>query len=131
MVVRFDKRGTGLSERDVSDLLSDENFLLDLEGVIDELRLQRFALYGFGPGGRLALHYYVKHPDRVSHLVFYAANPKGSTDERRKRQDVLLAVIRASWEVGSKFWAERVMPYGGTREDIERIARWLPAFSKR
>jgi class 3 adenylate cyclase len=34
-------------------------------------------------------------------------------------------VIRASWEVGSKLWAERLMPYGGTRQDIERIARWL------
>jgi hypothetical protein len=54
----------------------------------------------------------------VSHPVFYATNPKGSTDERRKRQDILLAVIRASWEVGSKFWAERVMPYGGTREHL-------------
>jgi class 3 adenylate cyclase len=125
MVIRFDKRGTGLSERDVSDLSSDENFLPDIEAVVDELKLQKFALYGFGPGGRLALHYYAKHPDRVSHLVFYATNPRGSTDERKKRQDVLLAVIRASWEVGSKFWAERVMPYGGTREDIERIARWL------
>jgi hypothetical protein len=27
MVIRFDKRGTGLSERDISDLSSDENFL--------------------------------------------------------------------------------------------------------
>jgi class 3 adenylate cyclase len=125
MVVRFDKRGTGLSERDVSELSSDEDFISDLEAVVDELRLERFALYGLSGGGRLALHYYAKHPGRVSHLVFYGANPKGSSDERRKQQDVLLAVIRASWEVGSKLWAERLMPYGGTRENIERLARGL------
>jgi class 3 adenylate cyclase len=87
--------------------------------------LQKFALYGFSAGGLLALHYYAKHPDRVSHLVFYGTNTRGSDDERRKQREVVLAVIRVSWEVGSKLWAERLMPYGGTRQDIERIARWL------
>jgi class 3 adenylate cyclase len=125
MVVRFDKRGTGLSERDVSDLFSHESFVPDLEAVVDELRLQKFALYGLSAGGFLALLYYAKHPDRVSHLVFYGTSPKGPDDERRKRGATAIAVIRASWEVGSKFWAERLMPYGGTREDIERIARWI------
>jgi len=125
MVVRFDKRGTGLSERDASDYVSDESFVPDIEAVVDELGLQRFAMYGFSAGGRLALHYYAKHPDRVSRLVFYGTNAKGSDDELRKRRDVVLAVIHASWEIGSKVWAERLMPYGGTREDIERIARWL------
>jgi class 3 adenylate cyclase len=125
MVVRFDKRGTGLSERDASDYSSDESFLPDLEAVVDELRLQKFALYGFSAGGLLALHYYAKHPDRVSHLVFYGTNTSGADDDRRKQREVVLAVIRASWEVGSKLWAERLMPYGGTRQDIERIARWL------
>jgi class 3 adenylate cyclase len=128
MVVRFDKRGTGLSEREVTDLSSDETFVPDLEAVVDALRLQTFAVYGLSAGGRLALHYYVKHPDRVSHLVFYGTNPqgfKGYDDERAKQRVVALTVIRASWEFGSKLWAERMMPYGGTREDIARIAHWL------
>jgi len=124
-VVRFDKHGTGLSERDASDYTSDESFVPDIEAVVDELSLQKFALYGFSAGGRLALHYYAKHPDRVSHLVFYGTSATGTYDERRKQRDTLLAVIRASWEIGSKVLAERLMPFGGTREDIERIARWL------
>jgi class 3 adenylate cyclase/pimeloyl-ACP methyl ester carboxylesterase len=124
-VVRFDKRGTGLSEREISALTSDEDFIPDLEAVVDELKLERFALYGFGPGGRLILHYYAKHRDRVSHLLFYATSTKRPREDRRKQQDVLLAVIHASWDVGSKLWAERAMPYGGTRQDIDRIARWL------
>jgi class 3 adenylate cyclase len=124
-VVRFDKRGTGLSERDVSNFSSDEIFVPDLEAVVDELKLNRFALYGLSAGGRLVLQYYAKHPARVSHLVFYGTNPKGSDAARRDQRVVALAVLRASWEVGSKLWAERLMPYGGTREDIERFARWL------
>jgi pimeloyl-ACP methyl ester carboxylesterase len=47
MVVRFDKRGTGLSERDVSDYSSDETFTLDLEAVVDALKLQKFGCTGF------------------------------------------------------------------------------------
>ncbi len=74
MLVRFDKRGTGLSERDVSEL-SEELFVLELEAVVDELRLQRFALYGLSAGGRLILDYYAKHPNRVSHLVFMVHRP--------------------------------------------------------
>jgi class 3 adenylate cyclase len=125
MVIRFDKRGTGLSERDASDYSSDESFVPDIEAVVDELSLPKFAMYGFSAGGRLALHYYAKHPDRVSHLVFYGTSATATEDERRKNRDILVAVIRASWEIGSKVWAERLMPFGGSREDIERIARWL------
>jgi class 3 adenylate cyclase len=124
-VIRFDKRGTGLSERDASDYSSDESFVPDIEAVVDELRLPKFAMYGFSAGGRLALHYYAKHPDRVSHLIFYGTSATATEEERKKNRDVLAAVIRASWEIGSKVWAERLMPFGGSREDIERIARWL------
>ena len=107
MVVRFDKRGTGLSERNISELSSDESFVPDLEAVVDDLRLQTFALYGISAGGRLSLHYYTKHPDRVSHLVFYGTNPKATDVERHERQAVTLSVIRASWEFGSKLMAAR------------------------
>ena len=124
-VIRFDKRGTGLSERDVSDYSSDESFVPDIEAVVDALSLPKFAMYGFSAGGRLALHYYAKHPDRVSHLVFYGTSASATVEESMKQRNIQLAVIRASWEIGSKAWAERLMPFGGSRDDIERIARWL------
>lgn len=124
MLVRFDMRGTGLSDRNVS-LSSEELFILDLEAVVDQLGLQLFPLYGLCGGGRLALHYYSRHPARVSHLIFYGTDPEASGDERKKQRNVTHSVIRASWKVGSKLTIEHLMPYGGTREDIERLARWL------
>jgi len=123
-LVRFDMRGTGLSDRHVS-LSSEELFLLDIEAVVDELGLQRFPLYGLCNGGRLSLHYYAKHPDRVSHMIFYGTDPDASGDDRKRKRNVTLSLIQASWEVGSKIIVERLMPYGGTREDIERLARWI------
>ena len=123
-LVRYDLRGTGLSDRNVSSF-SEEIFLQDLETVVDALKLQRFALYGLSAAGRRILRYYAKHPDRVSHLIFYGANIVATTGDRQKYQDIMRAVMRASWEIGSKMRIESLMPHGGTREDVERLARWL------
>jgi len=63
--------------------------------------------------------------DRVSHLVFFGTSAGAADEQRMNQRNIQLAVIRASWEIGSKVWAERLMPFGGSREDIERHARWL------
>jgi DNA-binding winged helix-turn-helix (wHTH) protein/pimeloyl-ACP methyl ester carboxylesterase len=123
-LVRFDMRGTGLSDRNVP-LSSEQLFVLDLEAVVDELGLRKFPLYALCGGGPLALRYYAKHPNRVSRLVFYGTIIEPATSERRKENDTTISVMRASWEVGSKMRVERLMPHGGTREDVERLARWL------
>ena len=123
-LVRFDMRGTGLSDRD-APLSSEQHFVLDLEAVVDELGLERFPLYGLCGGALLALRYYAKHPNRVSRLVFYGTDLEPVSRERMKQREITGAVMRASWEVGSKMRVERLIPYGGTREDIEKLARWL------
>jgi len=61
----------------------------------------------------------------VSHLVFYGTSAARPVKELSKNATVFLSVIRASWEVGSKLRAESLVPDGGTREDIERLARWI------
>ena len=43
-VVRYDRRGTGMSQRGVADF-SDEAGSRDLRAVVDRLELARFALY--------------------------------------------------------------------------------------
>jgi DNA-binding winged helix-turn-helix (wHTH) protein/pimeloyl-ACP methyl ester carboxylesterase len=123
-LVRFDMRGTGLSDRNVR-LSSELQFVLDLEAVVDEMGLERFPLYGLCGGALLALRYYAKHPDRVSRLVFYGTDLQPVSAERMKQREITRSVMRASWEVGSKMRVERLMPRGGTREDVERLARWL------
>jgi class 3 adenylate cyclase len=46
---RYDARGNGLSDRDVSDV-SFENFVDDLEAVVDATGIDRFALLGISQG---------------------------------------------------------------------------------
>ena len=77
MLVRFDVRGTGLSERDVSDY-SLEALLLDLEAVVDRLGLARFALFGAADAGPVAIAYAARHPERVARLVLWCAWARGA-----------------------------------------------------
>ncbi len=67
-LVRYDPRGSGLSERNIADFSLDA-FVLDLEAVADRLGLERFDLYAFGAGTRIAIAYAVRHSEQVSHLI--------------------------------------------------------------
>jgi len=85
-IVRYDVRGMGSSDRDVTDFSLGAR-VKDLEAVVAHAELDRFVLCGFGHGGPVAISYAVHCPERVSHLVlvnayavgpnFYRTNPVG------------------------------------------------------
>ena len=60
MLVRYDGRGTGLSDRDVTNCSLDAQ-VLDLVAVVDRLGLERFALLGVFTGGPVAIAYTAHH----------------------------------------------------------------------
>src|SRR3989442_15926228 len=67
-VVRFDHRGIGLSEREVSDLSLDAR-VSDLAAVIDHLGAEDVDLLGNISGGPVAIAYAARNPARVPRLV--------------------------------------------------------------
>jgi KaiC/GvpD/RAD55 family RecA-like ATPase/pimeloyl-ACP methyl ester carboxylesterase len=76
LLVRYDQRGCGLSDRAVQDL-SFEGCINDLEAVVDSAGFERFALLGMSHGGSVSIAYAVRHPERVSHLILYGAFARG------------------------------------------------------
>ena len=66
--IRYDARGNGLSDREVPDVCF-EDFVSDLETVVDAAGIDRFALHGLSQGCAVSIAYAVRHPERVSHLV--------------------------------------------------------------
>lgn len=63
-LVRFDKRGMGMSDRiDAAPTL--EERMDDLRAVLDDLGLRRAHLLGISEGGSLALFFAATHPERV------------------------------------------------------------------
>jgi pimeloyl-ACP methyl ester carboxylesterase len=100
-VVRYDRAGVGLSDRERDDLTLEEE-LATLAAVIDEVGAARVALLGGSCGGPPALAYAARHPERTSHLILYGAYACGmrlATDEVKR---AMLSLVRASWGLGAK-----------------------------
>jgi class 3 adenylate cyclase len=70
-LILFDRRGTGLSDPIGDGDLADE--LSDIDAVLDAARSERACLNGYSTGGPVCIGYAVERPERVSHLVLYAA----------------------------------------------------------
>jgi class 3 adenylate cyclase/pimeloyl-ACP methyl ester carboxylesterase len=96
LLVRYDKRGTGLSDRDVSDY-SLEAQVGDLDTIIGALDLRGVDLLGYSQGGPISIAYTVQYPDNVSHLVLYGTYHDGKSMELREVTDAFMALIRADW----------------------------------
>ncbi|HEY5638909.1 MAG TPA: adenylate/guanylate cyclase domain-containing protein [Dehalococcoidia bacterium] len=71
-LIRYDSRGSGLSERNVDEITLD-SYLLDLEAVVDRLGLEKFALAGALYAGPVTITYAARNPERVSHLILWCA----------------------------------------------------------
>src|SRR5579862_178776 len=74
-LIRFDKRGTGLSDRNVG--LPDLGTRMDdVRVVLDATGSEKAALFGYSEGGPLSMLYAATHPDRTSALVLYGTYAK-------------------------------------------------------
>lgn len=76
-LVRFDKRGTGMSDRpaDVPDL---ETRIHDVLSVMDAVGSARAFLVGYSEGGPMATLFSATHPERVAGLVLYGSSVKAT-----------------------------------------------------
>jgi len=98
-VVRFDERGHGLSDWDVTDH-SLEARIGDLEAVADAAGFDRFTLMAMAQGGPVAISYAAAHPQRVNRLVFYGSYSCatwGMSQDERDLEDTFDAMIKVGW----------------------------------
>lgn len=97
-VIRFDERGHGLSDRGVTDHSLTAR-LGDLEAVVDDAGIDRFALQAMAQGGPVAIAYVAKHLERVSRLVFYGSysGQQSKDPTEAEMNDTLDALIKVGW----------------------------------
>ena len=99
--IRYDERGCGLSDWSATDFSFDE-WVSDLESVVEALGLERFPLLGVSQGAAVAVAYAARHPDRVSKLVLCSSYARGrgtrAVNEEEKRAAALdLELARVGW----------------------------------
>lgn len=105
LFVRYDGRGSGLSDRDVGPIPLEAR-VQDLESVVDALGLDRFGIYAISAGGPTAITYAARHPERVTRIAFYASLARATgSDERIARYQAIATVMRSpGWgESGTAF----------------------------
>jgi class 3 adenylate cyclase len=69
-LVRYDARGSGLSDRNVADYSVDAH-MLDLQAVVERLGMQGFVLVGPTNAAPIAIAYAARHREAVSHLLLW------------------------------------------------------------
>jgi pimeloyl-ACP methyl ester carboxylesterase/DNA-binding winged helix-turn-helix (wHTH) protein len=100
-LVRFDARGSGLSDWDIGDAPTFDDMISDLETVVDALALEEFSLFGMSQGAAIAITYAARHPQRVKRLVLvggYAQgrNKRGSESDARQAE-AMMTMMRLGW----------------------------------
>ena len=100
-VVRYDDRGSGLSDRHPGEV-SFERWVEDLEAVVEGAQLPHFALLGMSQAGAIAIAYAARNPTRVDHLVLYGAYARGSrrlasTPESIEESQLFLRLMSIGW----------------------------------
>ena len=94
-LIRYDMRGSGLSDRDVSDF-SISTLVKDLEAVTDHLELSQFPLLSLGlMASPIAITYAAAHPERVSAFLLSSAFVQGREITTPERQHALIEYTSA------------------------------------
>ncbi len=107
MVVRYDRLGTGVSDRERSpETFTPEFEVATLRAVLDELGLERVTVMGISCGGCTGASFAANWPERVERLVLYGSyadgHALGSPGARRGMVDL----VRSHWGLGSRLLAD-------------------------
>ncbi len=117
-LVRYDGRGTGLSDRDVADYSVDAQ-MLDMQAVVERLGLDRFALIGAFTACPLAIAYAARHADSVSQLFLWCPwTPEAA------RGQALRTLREADWELFTEAAAHVSLGWSAG-EEAHRQAAYL------
>jgi 3-oxoadipate enol-lactonase len=102
-VIRFDKRGHGLSSVGAGEARM-EDFVADLVGLLDALGVETVTLVGLSIGGMIAQLFHARHPDRLASLILCGTAHRIGTAEswaariETVRTDGIVAVADVTME---------------------------------
>src|SRR5215813_4211608 len=94
-LIRFDRRGMGLSDRDVASHTLEER-VDDIRAVMDAAGSERAAIFAVSEGGYMATMFAATHPERTASLVLYGCFAKGCSGP-----DYPLGPTAEEWEANS------------------------------
>lgn len=121
-VVRYFGRGTGLSDRDVEDFSLDAR-VADLAAVVEHLGSRKHALWAPSVAAPTAIAYAARYPERVTHLVLWAAVARATDMGGIDESHALAALSARDWSLFLKTFAHVV--YSWSEMEAKRYANAL------
>lgn len=125
-LVRYDERACGLSDPDPPGM-SLEDWVLDLECVVDAAGMERFPLLGISQGCAVCIEYAARHPERVTALVLHGGYAAGWRMDPAygpaevARRDASIEIVRHGWGEDTpayrQMFTQTFIP-GGTAEEV-------------
>ena len=121
-VIRYDKPGCGLSDRDGIDLSFDGQVAAAL-AVADAVGADRFRMFGASQGGQLAAAIAAGHQDRVEALALYGTCASGRDLAPAEVRESVVALVRAHWGLGLRALAGAFVT-DPTAEEMAQFTRF-------
>ena len=100
-LIRYDMRGTGLSDRECSEFAF-SRYVEDLEAVVQASGLDTFDMMGLTGGGALAVTHAAHHPRQVKRLILIGSYLQGrfvraKTQSAREETELILKLVELGW----------------------------------
>jgi pimeloyl-ACP methyl ester carboxylesterase/DNA-binding CsgD family transcriptional regulator len=96
-LIQYDGRGTGRSQRDISNLSLDA-MLADIDAVLDAAGVGSVVLQGFYHSCTHAIAYAARHPERVAGIVLFGGALRGWDPMSSPGMQALLSLIERDWD---------------------------------
>jgi DNA-binding CsgD family transcriptional regulator/pimeloyl-ACP methyl ester carboxylesterase len=97
-LIHYDGRGTGHSQRDVTDV-SPDAMVADLEAVVGQVGAAEVCLLGQYNSCPHAIAYAARHPERVKRMALFGGSGRGWNAMSARQTQALLSLIEQDWDV--------------------------------
>ena len=121
-VIRSDKGGCGLSDREITDLSFDSQVAAAL-AVADAAGAGELSMFGASQGGQLVATIAARHPERVRQLVVYGMCASGADLAPAELRAPIVALVRANWGIGSRLMTDIFME-NPSPEDVAALTKF-------
>jgi pimeloyl-ACP methyl ester carboxylesterase/DNA-binding CsgD family transcriptional regulator len=109
-VVRYDRPGTGLSDRDAPSPGNLDAEVTVLDAVVQAAGGGEPFLLGTSSGGCVAIRYAVAQANRMRRLVLYGTYADGRGIAPEEARETLVSVVSTHWGLGSRILADVFLP---------------------
>ena len=93
-LISYDGRGTGLSDRNVSEFSLD-TMVEDMETVVDANKLEKFSVLAYSQSCMVSIAYAVRHPERVANMVLFGGFV--SNFRTQEEVDAIATLFAKNW----------------------------------